>query len=141
MLESQVTDHGPGQPTPRMLRQFAGLWLVFFGALAAWQGLVRDNAAWAIVLGTLSVTLGPLGLVRPAAIRPIFAAWMAVALVIGGVISRLILAALFYLVFTPVALLFRLIGRDELRLRRPETDSYWAPKERPRDVRSYLRQS
>jgi multisubunit Na+/H+ antiporter MnhG subunit len=87
------------------------------------------------------VTFGPLGLVKPAAIRPIFAAWMGVALVIGAVVSRLILAALFYLVFTPVGLLFRLIGRDELRLRRIDTESYWTEKERPRDVRSYLRQS
>jgi hypothetical protein len=141
MLDPAVTEHGPGQPTPRMLRQFAGIWLVFFGGLAVWQGVVRDNAAWGLILGIVAVTFGPLGLVKPAAIRPIFAAWMGVALVIGAVVSRLILAALFYLVFTPVGLLFRLIGRDELRLRRIDTESYWTEKERPRDVRSYLRQS
>ena len=37
-------------PPPRMLRQFAGLWLAFFGGLAAWQGLVRGGSGSALVL-------------------------------------------------------------------------------------------
>ena len=52
------------------------------------------------------------------------------------------LAAIYYLLFTPLAVAFRLTGRDELALRRqPEAASYWVPKRGARGVADYLRQS
>jgi len=48
---------------------------------------------------------------------------------------------MFYGVFTPVALVFRLIGRDALsRRRRPDLDSYWQPKPPAAGPRSYFKQ-
>ena len=35
-------------PPRKTLRQFAGLWLVFFGGMALWQGLVRGHAGSAL---------------------------------------------------------------------------------------------
>jgi hypothetical protein len=51
------------------------------------------------------------------------------------------LFVMFYGVITPVALVFRLRGRDLLR-RRPEpgATTFWLPKDTPQDVRSYFRQ-
>ena len=66
--------------------------------------------------------------------------WMVAAFPIGWTISRLVIAALFVLVFTPVALVFRLAGRDALRLRRRSAPSFWIAKQRPERVESYLRQ-
>src|SRR5687768_8935989 len=99
----------PFDPSPRMLRQFAGLWIVFFGGLACWHGFVRGNTTVALVLGALAVTLGPLGLVLPRALRPVFVGWMILVLPIGWVVSHVLLAVLFYGLFTPLALVFRLI--------------------------------
>jgi hypothetical protein len=45
---------------------------------------------------------------------------------IASVFGRLLLAALFFCVLTPVGLAMRLAGRDRLRLRRdPAAPSYW----------------
>ena len=33
-------------PPRKTLRQFAGLWLVFFGGMAIWQALVRGRTDW-----------------------------------------------------------------------------------------------
>ena len=124
----------PWRPPPRMLRQFAGLWIVFFGGLALWLGFVRQQPTAAFVVGALAVGVGLLGLVRPAAVRPIFVAWMALAFPIGWVVSRLMLGLVYYGLFTPLALIFRLIGRDELRLKRPAgQESHWQPKTIPAD--------
>jgi hypothetical protein len=42
---------------------------------------------------------------------------------------------------TPVALFFRLTGRDPLRRQLdPSAPSYWTAKEQPQDMRRYLRQ-
>jgi hypothetical protein len=51
-----------------------------------------------------------------------------------------ILASLFYGLFTPIAWLFRLMGRDVLRRRRADAATYWKPKPQAPNVRSYLRQ-
>jgi hypothetical protein len=115
-------------PSHRMLREFAALCLIVFGGLAAWC-TVRGNAdAWTWALGVSGGAVGILGLVRPAAIRWIYAGSMVAAFPLGWTISRMILLALFFLVFTPVALVFRLIGRDALRLRAPAEGSLWIPK-------------
>jgi hypothetical protein len=130
----------PFRPTNRTLRQFAGLWLVIFGSAAAWQAWEgRDTAA--LVLAALAVTVGPLGLAWPRLLRPVFVGWMVLAWPVGWVVSRLVLACLFYGLFTPLGLLFRALGRDVLALRRrPGQTTYWAPKPMPADPRRYLRQ-
>jgi hypothetical protein len=131
----------PFDPPSRTLRQFAGLWLVAFGATAAWQGLARGRPALAIVLVMLALAVGLLGLLRPRAVRPIYVGWMVLAFPIGWAVSQAVLALIFFGIFTPVGLIFRLIGRDALaRARRPEQASYWTPKPAPSGPRSYFRQ-
>jgi hypothetical protein len=129
------------KPSARTLRQFAGLWIVFFGVLAAWQGLVRGHTAAATVFATLAVTVGPLGWLRPQLIAPIYVGWMVMAFPIGWAVSHLLLALLFYAIFTPLALVFRLLGRDPLQRRRPpDRDSYWTEKPATNDPRRYFKQ-
>jgi hypothetical protein len=124
-----------------MLRQFAGLWLAFFGGLAAWQGIARGRIGLAAGLAVLALVVGGLGLVRPALIRPIFVGWMVLAFPIGWAVSLVLLGLVYYGLFLPIGLVFRLAGRDALQLR-PRTDAatYWTPHAAPADVRRYFRQ-
>ena len=127
-------------PSSRKLRQFAGLWLVFFAGLGLWR-LTRGHAGIdGPGLMVLGVVVGTLGLVRPGAIRLIYTGWMIAAFPLGWTVSRVMLAGLFYLVFTPVAAVFRLMSRDALRLRRPQTMSTYWTEHRMADVQEYFRQ-
>ena len=131
----------PFDPSRATLRQFAGLWLVFFGGLALWQGLVRGQTGLATLVAVLALTIGPLGLIRPGWIRPIYVGWMVLAFPIGWTVSQVMLALMFYGLFMPIGLLFRLLGRDPLhRTRRPGVESYWTPKPAPAGPKSYFRQ-
>jgi hypothetical protein len=124
-----------------MLRQFAGLWIAFFGGFALWQGLVRGNETLAWVFGALALGIGPVGLVRPPLLRPIFIGWMLLAFPIGWTVSKIIMALVFYGLFTPLAIIFRLIGRDALALRAVRnSDTYWISKPAARSARNYFRQ-
>ena len=127
-------------PPPKMLRQFAGLWLVVFVGLAAWRAWHGQIDAWTWGLGAAGFIVGLLGLVQPMAVRWIFTGWMIAAFPIGWTVSRVVLAAMYYLVFTPVGLVFRLMGRDPLHLRQRRDPSYWAVKPAPGDGDSYFRQ-
>jgi hypothetical protein len=127
-------------PSSRTLRQFAGLWLVVFTAGACWHGLWRQRPALGLVLAGVAAMVGFPGLLKPQSIRRVFVAAQLLTLPIGWVVSHLILAILFYGVFTPLAVLFRLRGRDVLRRERPlEQATYWTAKPAAAHACDYFR--
>jgi hypothetical protein len=140
MIDPQLHDDRPTVAV-RTLRQFAALWIVILGALGAWHGLVKGRPFLGVLLSVLAVSIGIVGLIRPEKVRPIYSGLMALTYPIGRVVSLVLLAALFYGVFTPLGLLFRLVGRDALGIRRRDQQSYWTPKPDIVDIRSYMRQS
>jgi hypothetical protein len=126
-------------PPTRTLRQFAGLSLLIFGLAACYQGLVRHHPIAAGILGTLALGIGIPGLIRPSIIRPIYVGAMILSFPIGWTVSKIILACVFFGLFTPISLWFRLIGRDALHRRRSSAiESYWMPKDQPKDPSRYF---
>ena len=131
----------PFTPPPQTLRRFGATGLVVLSALAGWQ-FFQERAILAGILLGLALVLGGVGLVYPGALRPVFVGMMVLGFPVNWLVSHVMLALIFYCLFTPVAVLFRLVGRDILgrRFRRGE-DTYWVAKPRPEGVRSYFRQS
>ena len=129
-------------PSERMLRQFAALCLGVFVGMAVWRGARGHIDAWTWGVGGAGALVGIVGLVWPAAIRWVYSGWMLAAFPIGWTISWLMLLALFYLVFLPVGLVFRLMGRDALALRPPARGdgSLWLPKQTGSQPTDYFRQ-
>ena len=128
-------------PSSRILRQFAAVWLIVVGAIALNQWLVRGNPRVGIALLAIAVVASTLALLRPRFIRPVFLACTVATFPIGWLVSQVLLLTLFAIVITPVALLFKITGRDRLgRRRTPERPTYWKPRAPIQDVRRYLRQ-
>jgi hypothetical protein len=128
-------------PSRKTLREFAGLFLVVFLALAAWRWFRGEHDAWAVGLAVVAVLVGGVGLIAPALMRPIFTGWMMAAFPIGWMVARLSLALTFFGVVTPTAWLLRVGGRDPLQLRRRARGTYWTGKTQPASKREYFRQS
>ena len=129
------------KPTRRVLRQFAVMWLLCFLALGASQYFLKSRPTLGLSLGAVAVILGVPGLIWPALLRWVFLAAMLVTFPIGWLVSLTVLAFLYYVVITPLAVFFRLRGRDLLNRRTaPEQASFWEPKRTPVDLRSYFRQ-
>lgn len=130
----------PLKPTARMLRQFAAAWLLVFAALAMREWLGRGHSTAACVLGTISL-IGIAGLAKPMVIRWLFVGATILTFPIGWVVTQIVLALMFFLVLSPVALAFRLRRRDELQLRRkPQATSYWYERTKPSEPERYLKQ-
>jgi hypothetical protein len=112
------------RPGARELRRFGAVVLVGMGliglALHLWLGRPQ-GAMGAWVAGAV---VGLAGLTGTRVALPLYWAWMGVAFVVGNVVSRVALCALYYGLFTPMGLVMRLVGEDRLRLRRRE-GSYW----------------
>ena len=128
-------------PNLRQLRQFAAAGVcagLLFAALA-WRvsPAGRGVMAWGLVAGAFAV----LGAFAPLVLRFPYVALMALAAPLGWLISNLLLRVLYYLVFTPLGLLFRIFGRDPLQLKRPGGATYWRPFPSTPGVRGYFRQA
>ena len=92
------------EPTPRELRVF-GILLAAFCSIAVWFVLYRTGS-WtaAIVLWSAVLLLCTFYYTVSAARRMIFHAWMAVVYPIGWLTTHALLAAVFYLIITPIGL-------------------------------------
>jgi hypothetical protein len=56
--------------------------------------------------------------------------WMKLAALISKITNPIILSLMFYLLFTPVAMICRLMGKDLLRLKSDkELDTYWIARQ------------
>lgn len=129
------------QPSAHTLRQFAGIWLSFFAFLGWWYGLRAQQPERAALLALAAVAVGLPGLWRPHRIKWLYVGLMLATFPPGWLTSRLVLAVIFYGVFTPLGLCFRLLGRDMLQLRsQPGRTTYWQARSAATDVRRYFRQ-
>jgi hypothetical protein len=132
----------PWQPSATILRQFAALWLVLVGGLA-----VR-SVGISHPLTLLAGAIGVAGLMRPGLVRWLFVGLVLVTYPVGRAVSWLLLGMLFFVVLTPLAMVFRVLGRDPLQLRRlagadqstTERDTCWLPRPAERPPASYFRQ-
>src|SRR6185295_11452068 len=113
-------------PTAKDLREFGWVILIGFGILGG-IAYYRGHPTSALWMWRISGAIGLLALAWPMAAKPFYWAWMGLGLAIGAVTSRIVLAVIFYGIFTPIAFFFRWRGRDALQLKRPEGTTYWNP--------------
>ncbi len=105
-------------------RGFGVVFAVVFAAIGLWP-LIDGAAArpWALIVAALFATAAA---VAPAMLRPFNRLWFLIGLALHRVVNPLVMAILFYLTVTPMALLMRLAGKDPLRLKFDRrAKSYW----------------
>ena len=130
----------PWYPTQRQLRQFAWTAPVGF-ALVGWLvwRMTGSREAW-IALAGFGLLLAVAGLARPGLVRPVYLLALAIAFPIGWLVSNLAFLSIYYLLLTPLALFFRLTGRDALALQRRRSESCWLDHPGTSEPARYWRQ-
>ena len=118
---------------PREWRKFALGLAAILAALATLQLVLgRGLYPWFYAAAGAAVLAG---LLRPRAVRPLYVAFSYLGAVLGWLSTRIILSVLFYALFTPLGLCFRLLRRGRLDTRFPGgRASYWI--ERPAGERN-----
>lgn len=113
-------------PTPLPSeRKFGQLFAVVGSALAAW-GYVKgwpSGLSWA--LATAGAVFWLLAGWAPHVLAPLNKAWFKFGLLLGKLVSPLVLGLMFFLLVTPFAVIGRMLGRDELRLKKRNVSTYW----------------
>jgi hypothetical protein len=105
-----------------------GLVLVALAGLGFW----RD---WTFLLNVSLLALGAIHLilvvVAPDLLTGFNRFWMSLGYYFGKVFAPIEMAFIFFLLFTPIALVMRLFRRDALLIRKNKVDSYWKVRETP----------
>ncbi len=117
---------GPGLPAAapqRVLRRFGLVMaaaLALLGGLVMWKGRPAGPyllaAAAAFALAAVAV---------PRLLAPVEGVWMALARILGTVMTYLVLTLTWVLLLTPIGLAMRLAGKDFLAMRRQRQRPTW----------------
>ena len=113
------------QNEKKQIRSF-GLFVAALCAVIVALELWRGHAVSRVAIGIGAYFL--VGAFLQPILRPIFQVWMKIAFALGWFNTRLILGILFYVIFSPISMIQRLMGRDQLRLARPKDPSLWTKK-------------
>lgn len=117
----------PARLTAREGRKFG---LTVGGAFLVLAGVVwwRGHEPVAAVMGALGATLAVAGLIVPTHLGPVERAWMRLAHAISRVTTPIVMAAMYFLVLTPVGVARRALAGNPLAHEATDT-GFW--KQRP----------
>lgn len=137
-------------PDKKTLRQFGVIALVGFGILAALAyyeklifsfGLGDARLPLVETFVAVGVIAALFSLVAPKANRVLYVGLTLLAFPIGFVLSYVIMGTLFFLIIGPIAVLFRVFGKDPMhRAYDPNASTYWVAAPSARDKESYFHQ-
>lgn len=134
------------KPNKKELRQFGAVFMAGFLLIGLakyfwpFEWLISRDERLGLWLIGIGLVVGVIGLSGLRLALPFYWAWLGIAYVLGNVMSRVIIAAIYFLLFTPMRLLGNLLGRDKLQLKKPQKDSYWLDISLPKEIEKYERQ-
>jgi hypothetical protein len=128
-------------PSKKELAWFGLMFLAFFGLIGGivwWRFQAQTGAytLWSVAAAVVVVYYA-----APSLQKPIYLGWLYAAFPIGWVVSHLVMGIIYYLVITPIALVFKVIGRDALERRIDKNaKTYWVEHRTGGDPKRYFKQ-
>ena len=130
--ETLISDETVKPPSEK---SFGITFAVVFALLAAWLYWRKDLPFWSGLLAVASLGSLAAGYLAPGLLRPLNIVWLKFGLILHRIVNPIVMGFLFFIVFTPMALIMRLLGKDPMkRAREPSAASYWSKREESGDV-------
>ena len=119
-------------------RRFGFLFSFIFLAIGIYF-LYSQTSKVGLSFVVLSFFIGIVSIYKEDLLLPFNKVWMRFGFTLGLIISPIILGILFFILLTPVALITRSLGRDELRLKRVGGHTYWRQRNMNRSIKDSFR--
>lgn len=111
-------------------RAFGLVFATVFLIIGCWPVLHGESPRWWSIGAAAVFAL--VALLKPKLLAGLNHLWLMLGILLGKVVSPIALGILFYGVLAPIGLIWRLTGKDPLRLKgQPGTASYWIPRNPP----------
>ena len=129
-------------PSRKELRNFGKIALIASALISFLLYMLKGlGIQWALIIFSIGFIIFLGSMTSLKLTRMIYLGLILVTLPIGWVVSFILLASFYFLVLTPIGLVFRLIGRDPLCRKFDSTaDSYWLTRRAPDSLDRYFHQ-
>ena len=107
-------------------RSFGILFAIVFILIALWP-LIKGNEIrlWSLIISIIFLTLG---LVNSKILTPLNKLWFKLGIFLGNFIAPIIMGIIFFFVVTPTGIIMKLLGKDLIKLKKNNENSYWIEK-------------
>ena len=120
-------------------RKFGFFFTFVFAVIGAYF-FYSEIMTWAYAFIIAAMTFLVVTLEKSDALLSLNKLWMRFGLLLGMIVSPIVLGIIFFVLFTPIAIFMRLIGRDELRLKFSRRSSHWISRSEPIKSESFKQQ-
>ena len=117
-----------------------GLFFASIFGLFATYFYVINSILFVYIFALIAVILLLIALIKPDLLLPLNKLWMRFGLLLGSLVNPLVLGIIFFGLFTPIAFLMRIMGRDELKIKMNIKASHWKIRDHPIKYHSFKNQ-
>ena len=110
-------------------RSFGIIFFIVFLAIGLWPFLsAGEIRIWSLIISLIFLTLG---LLNSKILTPLNKLWSKFGELLGKIIAPIVMAAIYFLVLTPISFLTKILGKDLLKIKfSNKTNSYWIKREK-----------
>ncbi len=110
--------------------QFGCFFSAVFAIIALYSYFQHLNTG-AFVAAVLFSLFVAVTFFAPQLLTPLNRLWYSLGVLLGKIVSPIVLGGIFFLLITPISLITRLFGRDELKMKKLSVQSYWIDRSPP----------
>ena len=115
-------------------KSFGIVFAIVFFLIGLWPIIEsNDIRIWSLILSVIFLILG---LMNSSILTPLNKIWFRFGIFLGNFIAPVVMGIIFFFVVTPIGLIMRLLGRDLIKLKKNNLNSYWIEK---KDTESSMR--
>ena len=100
--------------------------IVFFVFFIYFFFIIRSQVSLIFIL--LSFIFLAISFFKPRLLLPLNILWMKFGYFLGMIISPIIMGIIYFLIFTPLAIIMKLFKRDELNLKFSQKKTFWVQR-------------
>jgi hypothetical protein len=120
-------------------RKFGFFFTSVFLIVAAYFFYI-DSLYWSKIFFGIGISFFVVTVTKPDILFPLNKMWMKFGILLGIIISPIVMGIIFFGIFAPIAILMRLFGRDELRLRFKKNKGHWISRDASTEFYSFKNQ-
>ncbi len=117
-----------------------GFFFTFVFTLVAVYFFTTTNLQWTYAFSITALFFLLITLIKSEALLPLNKLWMRFALLLGMIISPVVLGIIFFGLVTPYALVMKMFGRDELRLKIKKNQTNWKKRSQIKPQTDFTKQ-
>ncbi len=110
-------------------RKFGFFFAIVFFIISIYLYTKKVDVFFIYTFGVFAFSFFTISLIKADILTSLNRLWMSLGILLSLIISPIVIGIIFFFIFTPLAIIIRLIGRDELILRKKNKPSYWIKRD------------